>query len=89
MRCVLRAGAEMENGKKLRGGVDGQPQPQHMCVAARPGTQFIQLEVWEPEMAEGVLVQSLSMLESRATERLAMVACREPKTRSAAERSSP
>ncbi len=39
VRCVLRAGTEMENGKNLRGGVDGQPQ--HVFVAAPPGAQFV------------------------------------------------
>jgi hypothetical protein len=32
MRHVLRAGAELEDGKKLRAGVDGQPQ--HVLGAA-------------------------------------------------------
>jgi len=64
MRHVLRAGAEMEDGKNLRAGVDGQPQPQHLFVAAQPGSQFIQLEVRELEIAEGALVQGLRMLAS-------------------------
>ena len=52
MRHVLRAGAEMEDGKKLRARVDSQPQPEHLCGAAQPCSQFVQLEVWELEMAE-------------------------------------
>jgi hypothetical protein len=46
----------MEDGKNLRAGVDGQPEPEDVLIAAQPGSQFIQLEVWEPEMAEGTLV---------------------------------
>jgi hypothetical protein len=42
---VLRAGTEIEHGKKLRKGIDGQPQPQHLLIAAQPGAQFVQLEV--------------------------------------------
>jgi hypothetical protein len=51
MRCVLRAGPQMEDGKNLCGGVDGQPQPQHLCGAAQPGAQFVQLQVRELEVA--------------------------------------
>jgi len=53
---VLRAETEMEDGKNLRAGVDGQPQPQHLCGAAEPGTQFVQLEVRDLEVAEKVLM---------------------------------
>jgi hypothetical protein len=59
MRHVLRAGTEIEHGKKLREGIDGQPQPQHLLIAAQPGAQFVQLEVRELEMAEEALVQGL------------------------------
>ncbi len=52
MRHVLRAGTQMEDGKKLRARVDSQPQPEHLCGAAQPCSQFVQLEVWELEMAE-------------------------------------
>ena len=31
----------------------------HLCGAAEACAQFIQLQVWEPEMAEEALVQSL------------------------------
>jgi len=44
---VLRAGTQMEDGKKLGAGVDGQPEPQHLFRAAQPCAQFIQLEVWQ------------------------------------------
>jgi hypothetical protein len=56
---MLCAGTKVEDGNDLREGVDGQPQPQYVCGAAQPGTQFVQLEVREPEMAEGTLVQGL------------------------------
>jgi hypothetical protein len=69
IRYVLRAGAQMEHRKKLRAGVDGQPEPEHLLGAAQPGAQLVQLEVWEPEGAEIMLVQGLCMLESRGTAR--------------------
>ncbi len=53
---MLCAGTKVEDGNDLREGVDGQPQPQHPCVAAQPRAQFVQLEVREPQMAEGALV---------------------------------
>jgi hypothetical protein len=61
---ILCAGAEMEHGKNLREGIDGQPQPEHVCGAAQPGAQFVQLQVREPQMAEGALVQGLCVLAS-------------------------
>ena len=64
MRCVLRAGPQMEDGKNLGGGVDGQPKPQHLCGAAQPGAQFVQLEMREQEVAEIVLMQGLRVLAS-------------------------
>jgi len=64
MRHVLRAGTELKHGKNLRAGVDGQPQPENLFVAAQPGSQFIQLEVRELEITEGALVQGLRMLAS-------------------------
>jgi hypothetical protein len=61
MRRVLRAGAELEHRKNLGARIDGQPQPEHVLRAAQPASQFIQLEVREPEMAEAVLMQDLCM----------------------------
>jgi hypothetical protein len=61
---ILRAGTQMEDGKDLGEGIDGQPEPQHLLRAAEPGAQFIQLEVRELKMAEGALVQGLSVLAS-------------------------
>jgi hypothetical protein len=64
MRSVLRAGAQMEHGKNLREGINGQPEPEHLLVVAQPGAQLVQLEMWELEVAEIVLVQGLCMLAS-------------------------
>ncbi len=61
-RChVLRARTELEDGKKLGARVDGQPEPEHLCGAAEPRAQFVQLQVREVEMAEGALVQGMCM----------------------------
>ncbi len=54
----------MEDGKQLRTGVDDQPDPEHLGGAAQPGSQFIQLEVREVEMAKGPLVQGVCVLAS-------------------------
>ena len=51
MRGVLGTGAQMEDGKQLRSGVDDQPEPEHLCGAAQPGPQFVHLHVWELEVA--------------------------------------
>jgi hypothetical protein len=64
VRRVVRAGAEIQHGQKLGARIAGQPQPQHLWSAAQPGAQFVQLEVWEPEMAEAALVQGLCVLSS-------------------------
>jgi hypothetical protein len=66
----------MKHGNKLREGVNCQPEPEHVCGAAQPCAQLVQLEVREPEMTEGTLVQGLRMLESRESERLVMVVSR-------------
>ena len=64
MGHVLRAGTQLEDGKNFGEGIDGQPEPEHLCGAAQPGAQFVQLEVREPEMAEEALVQGLGVLAS-------------------------
>ena len=74
MRHVLRAGTEIEHGKKLRKGIDGQPQPQHLLIAAQPGAQFVQLEMRELEMAGEALVQGLRVLASTG-QQMVIVAC--------------
>jgi len=62
MGRVLCTGIELKHRKHLGEGIDGQPQPQHLVRTPQPGAQFVQLEVWEPEMAEGALVQGLCVL---------------------------
>jgi hypothetical protein len=89
MRRMLCAGAEMEHRKYLRERINGQPEPDHLCGAAQPGAQFVQLEMWEPEVAEGALMQGLCVQGLRESERLVIVAADSPATRSAAEGSSP
>jgi hypothetical protein len=54
----------MEHGENLRERIDGQPEPDHLCGAAQSGSQFVQLQMWEPEGAEGALVQGLCVLAS-------------------------
>jgi hypothetical protein len=51
-----------EHGKNLRERIDGQPD--HLCGAAQSGSQFVQLQMWEPELAEGALVRGLCVLAS-------------------------
>jgi hypothetical protein len=69
MGHVLGAGAYLEDGQNLGAGINRQPEPEHVLRAAQPGSQFIQLEVWELQMAEGPLVQRLSMLPSASQPR--------------------
>ncbi len=64
MRRDLRAWTQMEYRNNFREGVDGQPEPEHLCIAAEPCSQFVQLEVWELKMAEGAFVQDLRVLAS-------------------------
>ncbi len=49
----------MEDGQNLRARIDGQPQPQHVCGAAQPGAELIQLDMRDYHLAEGALVQAL------------------------------
>jgi hypothetical protein len=64
MGHVLGARAELKHGKDLGEGIDGQPQPEHLSGAAQPGAQFVQLQVWEVQMAEEALVQGVRVLAS-------------------------
>jgi hypothetical protein len=66
MRHVLRAGTQLEDGKKLGAGIDGKPEPEHVFGAAEAGAQFVQLEVREVEMEEEPLVQSVRVFTSTA-----------------------
>jgi hypothetical protein len=51
----------MQDRKDLRTGVDGQPQPQDVGVAAQPRPQLVQLEIGKLEVTEKVLMQGLSV----------------------------
>ena len=65
-RCAafLRAGAEIQHGQKLGAGINGQPEPLYLRMAPQPCSQFVQLDVREPKMAEEAFVQSLCVLAS-------------------------
>ena len=53
---VLGAGAELQYGKHFRPGINRQPQPQDVGVAAQPRPQFVQLEIGKLELTEKVLM---------------------------------
>ena len=61
---VLCAWTHMEEWNQFRAGVDGQPEPEHLCGAPKPGAQFIQLQMRELEMAKEAFVQGLCMVKS-------------------------
>ena len=69
MRHMLCAGTELKHRKKFRARIDDQPQPEDLFGAAQPGSQFVQLQVRELEVAEIVLVQCLSVHGLRARAR--------------------
>jgi hypothetical protein len=52
----------MKDRKKFREGIDGEPKPEHLSMMTEPCSQFIQLQVWEPQMAEAAFVQELRVL---------------------------
>src|SRR5215469_9047556 len=66
---LLRAGAELKHWKNLRERINSQPQPQHLLMVAQSGAQFVQLEVWEVQIAESKLMQGLSVLASASQPR--------------------
>jgi hypothetical protein len=53
---MLCTGTQLEHRKKLCAGVDGQPEPEHLCGTAQPGAQFVQLKMREPEVVKEALV---------------------------------
>ena len=60
MRQVLRAGSERGSPEESRvPGINGQPEPLHLPMAAQPGAQCVQVQVREPQMAEEALVQDV------------------------------
>ncbi len=64
MRRQLRTGTHMEHRKYFREGVDSEPEPEHLGMAAEPCSEFVQLQMWEVQMAEGALMQDLCMFAS-------------------------
>ena len=62
MRRMLRAEAELNHRKNLRQRINGQPEPQHVLATPQPGSQFVQLEMWDLQGVEAALVQGLSVL---------------------------
>src|SRR5260370_1379570 len=71
MSCVLRARTQMQDRKDLRTGVDGQPQPQDVGVAAQPRPQLVQLAIGKLELTEKRLMQGLSVPARPPTPRAA------------------
>jgi hypothetical protein len=53
---VLRAGTQLEHGQNFGARINGQPQPEHLFGSAQPGSQFVQLQMRELEVAEKVRV---------------------------------
>jgi hypothetical protein len=61
MGHVLCARTELKHRKKLGARIDGQPQPEHLCGAAQPRAEFVQLEVRDLQVAEATLMEVLSV----------------------------
>jgi hypothetical protein len=89
VRRVWRAGAEIQHGQKLGARIAGHPQPQHLWSAAQPGAQARPVGgVGARDGGSSARARSVRAVQ-HGSERLVIVDCREPKTRSAAEGSSP
>lgn len=53
MRHGLCSGTELKHRQNLREGIGGQPEPEHLCGAAQPCAQFIQLPLrFAPDLPE-------------------------------------
>ncbi len=57
MSCLLRARTELKHRDDLGAGIAGQPPPQDLRGAAQPGSQFIQLQVRQVQVAEAALME--------------------------------
>jgi hypothetical protein len=57
---MLRARTQREYRQNLRARIDGQPE--HLGGVAQSGSKFVQLQVREVQIAEGVLMEELSVL---------------------------
>src|SRR5436853_1160049 len=62
MVCVR--GPSSSTGRSFVRGSMANHRKTDLFGAAQPGAQFIQLQVWEMEVAEGALVQGLCVLAS-------------------------
>jgi hypothetical protein len=63
VRGMLCTWTQVEHGNNLGARVDGQPQPQHLCCAAQPGSQFVEAAgAGGADVEMGPLVQRLSVL---------------------------
>jgi hypothetical protein len=62
MGHVLGSRTELKHRQNLGEGIDSQPEPEHLCGAAQPGSEFIQLEMREVYVAEAALMEELSVL---------------------------
>ena len=65
VRRMLCARTQMQHGHKLGARIDSQPQPEHLCGAAEPGSNFVQLQVREVQVAEAALMEDLSVPAAR------------------------
>jgi hypothetical protein len=64
MGCVLCPRTKLKHRKNLGERINGQPKPEYLCGAAKPGSQFVQLQMREVQVTETALVQGLSVLAS-------------------------
>jgi hypothetical protein len=89
MGRVLGAGTQREHGQKLGEGIDGQPEKDAGVWSYAAGCAVRPMAgAGAADGRSNVRVRP-ERASPRATERLVMVACREPKTRWAADGSSP
>jgi hypothetical protein len=61
MHHVWRKRTEMKHWNNFGEGIDGQPEPENLCGAAQPGSQFVQLQVRKVQVAEAALMEDFSV----------------------------
>jgi hypothetical protein len=86
---LMRPRAQVEHRNPLGEWIDGHPEPQDLRVAAQACSQFIQLQMRDLEMARSERSCKVWACAPACSSQLVIVACLIPKTRSAADRSSP
>jgi hypothetical protein len=59
-RCVR--GPTWRTGRIFESGSIASHRKTHLCLVAQACAPFVQLQMWEPQMAEGALMQGLRML---------------------------